>query len=130
MSPDTRLPFGPSVGAAVRIVAAVVLAALSSGCVSAGLVGTDIWHSLTPDQQAEARVVEDVLAKLSAECQTRLPASSCVPAHVVMVNWGSDKLTLQYQRTGHVILVPPRPSILLTAPSWLARLRIRGIPRR
>ena len=94
--------------AARRVLTLGVVAALiltSAACATPGTVKTDVWHTLTPDQQSEAQVIEGVLAKLAAECKTRRPESECVPAKVLVTMSGT---TPQYQRNGHTILVPAR----------------------
>lgn len=79
------------------------------GCATPGTVSTDIWHSLTPAQRAEADVVETALSKLRALClaehQADQPATDpCVLPQVHLVRWGIKRA--QYNRFGHVIEIP------------------------
>src|SRR5512137_2155085 len=46
----------------------VLLLIVSLGCATPGKVSTDIWHSLTPEQRAEADAVEAALGKLKVSC--------------------------------------------------------------
>lgn len=73
-----------------------------TGCVSAGQVGTDIWHALTPAERAEADVLEQAMAKLAALCREQNPGGPCVPPAGV-VTW-SD--TTPHYGPGHLISVP------------------------
>ncbi len=78
------------------------LVLMLAGCVSSGKVGTDIWHSLTPAERAEADVLEQAMAKLAAKCREQNPKDPCVPPSVI-VTWSG---TTPHYGPGHIISVP------------------------
>lgn len=75
-----------------------------TGCATPGKVSTDICHSLSPAQRAEADVVEAALAKLQAQCLTEHPDWPCVLPKVFLVQWGLERA--RYNRVGHLIQIP------------------------
>ena len=98
----------------------VLLLMVSLGCATPGKVSTDIWHSLTPEQRAEADVVEAALGKLRALClaehQADHPATDpCVLPHVHLVRWGIKRA--QYNRAVHSIEIP----VSMLRPEWSYR---------
>lgn len=92
-----------------------------TGCATPGTVNTDIWHSLTPEQRAEADVVEAALAKLRASClaeQQADPQQAPDPCHlpqVYLIHGGLDRPP--YNRIGHPIQTPAS----MLRPEWQYR---------
>src|SRR5262249_14058485 len=79
-------------------------------------VQTDIWHSLTPAQQDEARVLEAAIAKLEAACRAQVPApATCTPPTVRITREGTSP---QFVHSPHGLIL---------APAWTLAPEFRAI---
>jgi hypothetical protein len=76
------------IGSGAWLAAFLFLATALSGCVTAGKVGTDIFHSLTPEQQKEAAVLERAMIRLCQYARTQ-GSSGCYPPTVLIV-WNNS----------------------------------------
>jgi hypothetical protein len=90
---------GLAIIVALFIVAVIFL---TTGCVTAGKVETDIGHSLTPEQRAEASMLEVAIENIRAKCAEQVPAVTCTLPWVVV----SETVSVAVYRNGSVFIPP------------------------
>ena len=89
---------------ALRLLALALALVSSAACATPGRVKTDIWHSLTPEQQKEAAVLERAMIRLCEYAWTQ-GSLSCYLPRVVIVG---DGITPHYNPGSNTIYMPRR----------------------
>jgi hypothetical protein len=73
----------------IPVVAILLLSVPLVACATPGRVHPDVWHRLTPAQQAEATVLEAAIGRLAEACRQNFPAASCTPPSVIVTSSGT-----------------------------------------